>query len=230
MASASFKITPLNKENYDTWRIQIEAILVKAKTLKYVTGREVRPVVDPAVATTATAAEKWDDEDAIARSDIILAIEQSELKIIKNCATSKDVWDKLKATYASKGPARKATLIRQLFIHKMDANEDVSDHLRNFADAADKLTDMGVILDDEVLAVRLLYSLPDSFDVFRCAMEARDALPSLENLRIKILEEVDARKSQRDDESSTGAMFARHWRPKGRFRKPMEIESRISLR
>lgn len=41
----------------------------------------------------------------------------------------------------------------------------------------------------------LLYSLPSSYENFRCAIESRDELPSPETLRIKIIEESDARKN-----------------------------------
>lgn len=50
----------------------------------------------------------------------------------------------------------------------------------------------------------LLYSLPHSFENFRCAIESRDELPSPETLRIKIVEENDARK-----EDTTNAIFAK---------------------
>lgn len=40
----------------------------------------------------------------LAKSELILIIAPSELKQIKNCGTAKEWWDKLKQTYASKGP------------------------------------------------------------------------------------------------------------------------------
>uniref|UniRef100_A0ABD2W1S5 Uncharacterized protein n=1 Tax=Trichogramma kaykai TaxID=54128 RepID=A0ABD2W1S5_9HYME len=45
---------------------------------------------------------------------MILCISPSELKEIKNCITSHDVWAKVETTYASKTPARKASLYKQL--------------------------------------------------------------------------------------------------------------------
>lgn len=41
----------------------------------------------------------------------------------------------------------------------------------------------------------LLYSLPPSFENFRCAIESRDELPTPEMLRVKIIEENDARRN-----------------------------------
>ena len=53
---------------------------------------------------------------------------------------------------------------------------------------------MEVIINPDVLAILLLYSLPSQYENFRCAIESRDELPAPEALRIKIIEESDARK------------------------------------
>ena len=53
--------------------------------------------------------------------------------------------------------------------------------------------DLDINLD--LLAILLIYSLPASFEVFRCAIESWDDLPSLESLRIKNVEDRDAQKS-----------------------------------
>ena len=53
---------------------------------------------------------------------------------------------------------------------------------------------MGIDINSELLAIMLLYSLPPSFENFRCAIEfsACDEFPSSKVLRIKIVEENDA--------------------------------------
>lgn len=73
---------------------------------------------------------------------------------------------------------------------------------------------MQVDIHSDILATMLLYSLPSSFDNFRCAIEARE-LPALDTLRIKITEESEARK---DETHNTGvkAMFVS--KNKGRMR------------
>jgi hypothetical protein len=68
-------------------------------------------------------------------------------------------------------------------------------HLNGFFDAVDKLGEMDVGINPDLLAIMLLYSLPSSFENFRCAIESRDELPDPETLRVKIIEENDARKN-----------------------------------
>lgn len=57
------------------------------------------------------------------------------------------------------------------------------------------VTKMEIAINPDLLTVMLLYSLPASFENFRCAIESRDNLPTPETLRTKIIEESDARKN-----------------------------------
>jgi len=76
----------------------------------------------------------------------------------------------------------------------MDDGKDVREHLNQFFDTVDKLAEMEVEINSDLLTVMLLYSLPPCFENFRCAIESRDNLPSPEALRVKIVEESDVRK------------------------------------
>lgn len=197
MTSLVGRIETLSKDNYDTWVLQMQAILIKADNWDYVSGEIKRPGLVAGDAQSELALKQWNTADGKAKSDLILAISPSELKQIKNCETSKEIWDKLEGIYRSKGPARKATLLKQLTVHKMEETQDIREHLNTFFDAVDKLADLEVEINNDLLAIMLLYSLPNSFDTFRCAIESRDQLPTPENLRIKILEESDARSNGR---------------------------------
>jgi len=113
----STRIETLSRDNYDTWCIQAEALLIKNDTWGYVSGEKPKPEVigEGAERTASQAAyDRWVIEDRKAKSDIILSISPGELKNIRNCQTSREVWKKLESIYASKGPARKAALLKQL--------------------------------------------------------------------------------------------------------------------
>lgn len=116
MSYTNVKIEPLGKENFDTWKIQVEALLIK-NTWKYVSGTCVKS------SEPAEAVATWESNDAKAKSDLILTICPSELKQIKNCVTSKDIWEKLHNVYQSKGPVRKAMLLKTLILMKMKNGE-----------------------------------------------------------------------------------------------------------
>lgn len=214
------RIECLSKDNYDTWKMQMEALLVKNDAWHFVNGTNICPTL---AADNSNAADvtNWTKLDSKAKSDIILSMSPSELKVIKGCKTSHDVWKKLQETYQSSGPARKATLLKHLTLHRMSEGDDIREHLRKMFDIVDKLDEMDVEINKDLLAIMILYSLPSSYENFRVAIESRDSLPDPESLRIKIIEESQARSSssrgnnacseRRDDALFTNRQFQRNF-------------------
>ena len=221
MASGAVRIEALGKDNFDTWKLQMEAVLIKGDAWNYVNGQTPKPKL-LADSSNVAAVTDWEKNDAKARSDIILSISPPELKQIKNCGTSREIWLRLEDIYQSKGPARKATLLKNLILCKMPENGDVREHLREFCDTVDKHGDMEIAINPNLLAILLLYSLPANFEMFRCAIESRDELPTPEILRIKIIEESDARKNSmrgsNGRQNSSDAMMAKNQRRRNKDR------------
>ena len=183
----------------------MQALLIRADLWEYADGTTVKPepTADDAKVAQITA---WMKNDQKARSEMVLSISPAELKQIKTCVTAREAWSKLEDIYQSKGPARKATLLKKLTLYKMAEGSDVRDHLNEFFDTVDKLAEMDIAINEDLLTIMLLYSLPPRFENFRCAIESRDALPTPEALRTKIVEENDARKGDSREDTSK-AMF-----------------------
>lgn len=142
---------------------------------------------------------------------------------VKGCVSSNDVWKKLESIYASKGPARKASLLKRLTQQKMKDGDDLKQHLAEFFDAVDKLESMEVKIHGDLLSIMLLYSLPSTFENFRCAIESRDTLPDTETLKIKIVEEYNARLRKSETYDSSAAMFAK---PNPKFSNKGKVDNR----
>lgn len=195
MSTSNFaQIETFHGDNYDTWELQMKAVLIKNDAWEYVSGECVKPMLEVGNAASEEAVKTWIKNDNKAKSDIILSIKPSELKQIKGCVTSREVWLKLENTYLSKRLARKTILLKQLMLQRMEDGDDVREHVQKFFDTVDKLAEINVEINSELLAIMLLYRLPPSFDNFRCAIESRDELPSLDVLRIKIMEENTRKK------------------------------------
>lgn len=192
------RIEPLSKENFETWKMQVEALLTKHDLWEYVSGTKEKPAVvtgsEEVVTANTKARAEWTIADKKAKSDLILSIHPTELQHVRGCDTSHQVWLKLESVFASKGPARKATLLKQLTLQKLEEGGDVRDHLSKFFDAVDKLGGMDVDVHKDLMSILLLYSLPASYENFRCAIESRDELPSAEILKVKIIEESEVRR------------------------------------
>lgn len=165
----------------------MEALLVKSELWDYVCGKKQKPLADE------VAISKWESEDAKAKANVILSISASELRHVRGCTTSNQVWIKLHAVFASRGPAKKATLLKRLLLHKMGDSGDIREEIGIFFDVVDRLESMEVTIHEELVSVMLLYSLPASFENFRCAIESRDELPKPEILKVKILEEYESK-------------------------------------
>lgn len=205
MSQTSYRIEALRSNNYDTWKLQAQAVLTRAGLWDYVSGKILKPPEN----ASQEEKEKWEKEDSNAKSELILIISPNELKQIKTCDKSKDIWDTLSNIYESKGPARKASLLKKLILHKMKDDDNVRNHLNTFLDIVDKLAGMDVFINNDLLSIMMLYSLPVSFENFRIAIESRDLLPSPEALKVKILEESEARTKNHASEPE-GAFFSKN--------------------
>ncbi|KZC04663.1 hypothetical protein WN55_00739 [Dufourea novaeangliae] len=109
-------------------------------------------------------------------------------------------------------------------LHTLVESEDVREHIRKFFDVIDKLSEMEIPINEDLLAIMLLYSLPTSFENFRCAIESHDELPSPETLRIKSIEKSDARKNDARNSDGQGAMIANRGARKFRNQKKKTTE------
>ena len=64
---------------------------------------------------------------------------------------------------------------------------------------------MNIEINKNLFSIMMLYSLPVSFENFRCAIGTRDELPNAEALKVKILEESQVRKSNSEPLSAMAA-------------------------
>lgn len=202
----NYKIESLQKENYDTWYIQAQIVLIRSGLWGYVTNDEEEQIPKPT--SPDTEIRRWEREEKQAKSELLLIIALSELKQIKDCKTAQDIWKKLKSIYQSTGPARKAALLKQLILRKMQESDDVRDRLRSLDDTVDKLKQM-VNIDNDLLSIMILYSLPTTLENFRVAIETRDKLPSPDELKIKIIEEAEASKKNIKDSAIESAFTSK---------------------
>ncbi|CAK9801103.1 Retrovirus-related Pol polyprotein from transposon TNT 1-94 [Anthophora plagiata] len=184
--------------------MQAEALLIKNDLWNYVNGKKRRPRVDAADTQTEAAANEWDINDRKAKSDLILSISPSELKQVKACETANEVWEKLRSIYASRGPAKRAALLRKLTSHRMSSGEDVREHINKFIEVVDKLAEMNIDIHKDLQSAMLFNSLPENYENFRCAMESRDDLLDLDILKVKIFEEFETRQQKTSEDH--GAM------------------------
>lgn len=76
------------------------------------------------------------------------------------------MWLKLESIYQSKGPARKATLLKQLTLLRMEDGADIRENVNQFFDTIHKLEEMVIEINKDLLSIILLYSMSSNFENF----------------------------------------------------------------
>lgn len=185
-------IEKLTEDNYELWKVQMKSVLVFNDLWPYVDGTEAKPEQN---------AEEWTKKDSKALALINLSITHSQLNHVKKATTSKRAWDGLQLVFESRGPVRKAALYKQLLRIEKKPNESMSQYVTEFSRKAEQLEEAGISIPDELLSIMLLGSLPTEYENFSIAIESRDDIPSLENLKVKLIEE-DARQTERHSKTS----------------------------
>lgn len=80
--------------------------------------------------------------------------------------------------YKTDTASRKVNLFKKLVRFKFRSNEKFAPQINEFVSTIDGLKEIGIILNNDLLSVLLLCSLPDEMDGFVIAIESRDELPS----------------------------------------------------
>lgn len=187
-----FNIEKLNEQNYESWRLQMRSVLVHQELWLVVSGTWKLPKQSE---KNAEQIIQWQSKDEKALATIMLSVSTGQLAHIKNCATSASAWSSLLEVHRPQGPMQKVTLFKQLIRKEMKNGDCVQEYVNEFNEIVDKLTEVGIELQEELIVIMLLASLPKSFENFVVALETRDELPKLSLLKIKLIEESERRKS-----------------------------------
>lgn len=186
MSGSAMQIDKLDGENFSSWSVQMRSLLV---TLDH--WHVIESVKDENLSASDKAA--WEKTDSKALAMLTLCVKPSELIHLKGCTTSKAAWETLNSTYKGKGPARKVKLFKQLVRFQFKAREKLSNQINEFCSIVDALNEIDVQIPSDLVSILLLCSLPDEMENFVVAIESRDSLPSLSQLKIKIFEEEHRR-------------------------------------
>ena len=80
--------------------------------------------------------------------------------------TTFSLWEKLQAVYEKKSSFSRLLLIKQLFNMKMTETDLATSHMNTFSQVLIEQPSQGINLEEEIKALGLLSSLPESWEVF----------------------------------------------------------------
>lgn len=199
------------RENYSTWTFAVQAFLELEGLWTNISGDP-----DLTVADVQT-------NDTKAKSKIILLIDPVNYVHIKNAATAKAIWTKLKTVFEDTGLTRKVGLLRTLITTKLEDSESVDVYVNTILTTAHRLTDIGFEVSDEWIGTFLLAGLPDRYKPMIMGIESSGIAITGDCIKMKLLQDVKIEKISDDP----GAAF--HGRS-GNFNSKSNSSDRKNVR
>jgi hypothetical protein len=150
------RVEKFNSQNYQLWKMQMEDYLYQKDLFL--------PLSRVAKKPTAMKDEEWEILDRKAPGTIQLSLATSVAFNISKEKTSNCLMDALAKLYEKPSTSNKVFLMKRLFNMKMLEGGFVADHLNEFNMVTNQLSSIKVDFDDEVRALLILCSLPESWN------------------------------------------------------------------
>lgn len=134
-------VTKFDGKNYRQWKFQMTFAL-KAKGLNdVVSDTKAKPIDVPGI-------EKWETNDAIAMFTLTTAMDLSQITLIENCTTAKQMIEKLDSIYEQKSETNKMLVHERFHQYKMEINDSISQHIAKVENLAKQIRETGEVLSD----------------------------------------------------------------------------------
>ncbi|KAA8532769.1 hypothetical protein F0562_032802 [Nyssa sinensis] len=140
--------------------------------------------------------EKWKRLHRKTIGHIWQWLDDSVFSHVSNETDAQVLWKKLEARYEQKTATNKAFLIRKLVNMKFKEGGSIADHLNEFQSVVNQLATMKMVIEDELQALLLLSSLPDSWETLVVTMSnsAPDGKLSMGQVSSSLFNEETRRK------------------------------------
>jgi len=191
----------------------MQLILRREKVWGVVNGTEVRPegsTGGKSKASETDLIDAWTEKDEKAFVTLCLAISISEQVHIRSCSTSAQVWNKLAEVYEGDALPRKMQLWRKFFSLKFqEGTETLQDYVNKAVTLMDQLTAVGETITENMVVAQILHNLPESYDNLVVAIESRDDIPTIEQLRGRLIQEELRRNEHASNRSGDTALYTK---------------------
>ncbi|KAK9057920.1 hypothetical protein SSX86_022759 [Deinandra increscens subsp. villosa] len=201
--SGKLQIEKFNRKDFGWWKIQIEDLLVQ-NDLDMVLGERPEKITQ----------EEWGKLDKKAKAIIRLSLSKDVAFNILKETTAKGIMDALSNMYEKPSAANKVYLIRELVNTRMQEGSSVIVHINNMNSILSRLGSVNIKFEDEVQALLLLSSLPDSWSGTVTAIMSSTSKFTFDGIQDTILGEDVRRRNS--GESSSGLMHVGRGRKNNR--------------
>ncbi|RVW17810.1 Retrovirus-related Pol polyprotein from transposon TNT 1-94 [Vitis vinifera] len=213
MAEEAGKASGIEKfdgTDFAYWRMQIE---------DYLYGRKLHL---PLLGTKPESmkAEEWALLDRQVLGVIRLTLSRSVAHNVVKEKTTADLMKALSGMYEKPSANNKVHLMKKLFNLKMAENASVAQHLNEFNTITNQLSSVEIDFDDEIRALIVLASLPNSWEAMRMAVSNSTGKEKLKynDIRDLILAE-EIRRRDAGETSGSGSALNLETRGRGHFKR-----------
>lgn len=199
-------ITRFKGSNFHLWKFQMRAILLGKELMDIVAGTLPKPAATEAAAVKS----EWLKRDSQAFSLLCQALDESILKHVVSCTTSKEIWDKLKLIHERDTSENIHTLQEEFYKCAMTEGESVADFLSRLDFIVSQLASRGDNTFNEKAQIsKILCNLPSAFDSMLPAWRMQpDASKTLSNLILQLLQTESMNKMRSDATIASAQAYA----------------------
>ena len=196
--------------NYAIWKSRMEDLLFVKDLHEPIEGDAVKP-------------EKMSDKEWIQLhrkcvGTIRQWIDQSVFHHVAKETKADVMWRKLESIYEQPTPQNKANLMKRLVNLKYKEGRSIAEHTSEFQGLVNQLTTMNISLDDELQALLLLSSLPDSWETLVVSVNnsAPNGKLTVEMVKDRMQNEEARRKNAGMSSSETETLVTEKHERRGR--------------
>ncbi|KYQ59850.1 hypothetical protein ALC60_01238 [Trachymyrmex zeteki] len=151
-------------------------------------GTLIKP--DPGNAARAEELKTWLKKDAAAMYIITSAMEFSQVTLIQNCTSSKEILQKLNSIYEQKTELNKMLVHEKFYQYKMESSDSISQHIAKVENLAQEIRDKEEPISDSAIMTKILGSIPLKYNGVRQAWLSLDETKqTIANLMARLLDE-----------------------------------------
>ncbi|PSS17115.1 hypothetical protein PHLCEN_2v3239 [Hermanssonia centrifuga] len=174
--------------NFQTWKYRILMILEMRELMGYVDGTAVAS--GPSLPLQQS---KYLQNDKEACAQITLTLKDEPLNGVLHTKMAKEAWDKLNTQYEGKGKQTIAFLIGDLFRGTLSDETALEPQLNTMRQKGYILSSLGKVLDNSLIAVAMVISLPPSYAVLCTILMSTDDKLTTDSVINAILTEEKSR-------------------------------------
>lgn len=188
MADDKLVVELLDVDNYATWSVRMQALLMVKGLWKATTGAD-------------------SDENRMekAHAQIALRVKPHHVLRVMECPTAAAAWEMLRDAFEGKSNARKLLLRQELMQLKMSPAEAVAVYIGRAKDIQTKLRAAGHEVADEDLAFSVMAGLPPAYNVIKTVMMNAAGELSLDDILPKLLQSELLMQPERLSEAALAA-------------------------